>query len=132
MPTPTSPPSSPSSSPFDEKRLKERFSKLDINHDGTVSREELKQVIKDFRLPFNEGDDVKIFQKIDKDGNGVIDFNVSDDLPLPALLFTFSLRLPLFLFSSLSLFLVLPFSIPLFTLSICPKGIQEFSSPSAY
>lgn len=62
--------------PFDAARWQGYFAKLDVNHDGTVSKEELKQVIKDLKLPFSKGDAGRILRTIDKDGNGTIDFEV--------------------------------------------------------
>jgi hypothetical protein len=61
---------------FDEERLRARFASLDINHDGTISKEELKQVIKDLKLPFSKGDAGRILKQMDQDGSGAIDFEV--------------------------------------------------------
>ena len=58
----------------DVKQLWRQYKKLDTSHDGTLSLGELLDALNQKRTPFTK----RSFQVMDEDGNGVVDFKVSD------------------------------------------------------
>lgn len=64
----------PNGSALSISELREAFSRFDLDKNGTISRDELASVMTDFgnRITLEEAD--LILANVDRDGNGVIDF----------------------------------------------------------
>jgi len=55
--------------------MKKAFAYFDKNSDGKISKEELKDVLKEANVNFNDEQLSEFMRRIDTDGNGSIDFN---------------------------------------------------------
>ena len=55
-----------------DPRLREAFAKLDINGNGLITKEEIKEVFKKTGRKWESVDDI-MFQKTDEDGDGKIE-----------------------------------------------------------
>ena len=63
---------------MEENKLKEIFGKLDKNHDGKITAEELEEGMKVMKVPY--GHAAKLLAGIDTNHDGTVNYEVTADL----------------------------------------------------